>query len=164
MLRGGKIAKEKLLANDISNHELFVDLKKKMDVEGFIIGCIDQLLKIFLEETEDGQSYRILHDVITRCTFLIAMENHKTIVLSECNPILVFECLRLNIFGEKCKYFGELIYDYNNLKIGIPSELFKEMAELFFQREMRSVLQNSRFYEDKKFQDEWNKAEEHFTN
>lgn len=39
------------------------------------------------------------------------------------------------------------------------------MARLFFQRkDMRSVLRNSRIYDDKKFQDEWNKAELRFTN
>lgn len=30
------------------------------------------------------RSYRILHDVTTRCTFLGAMENHKTLLFREC--------------------------------------------------------------------------------
>lgn len=58
-----------------------------------------------------------------------------------------------------------ILYDNSNLKIGIPSYLFKEMARFFFQRtEMISVLQKSRLYDDRIFQDEWNKAELHFTN
>lgn len=56
MLHGGEIAKRELLADDIPNHEVFADLKEKMGVKGFIMGCIDQLLKIFLEETENGRS------------------------------------------------------------------------------------------------------------
>lgn len=165
MLRGGKIAKQELLADDISQHGVFADLKKRIDIPGSIIGCIEQLLKIFLEETEDGRSYRMLHDVVTRCTFIIAFENHRTLLFTECDPILMFECLRLKPLGERFMYYGKLCYDYGDLKIGIPSELFKDIAELFFQRtEMRNILRNNRIYEDEKFKDEWNKAEQHFTN
>lgn len=163
MLRGGKIAKKELIADGISQHSVFADFKKKIDIQGSIIGCIEQLLKIFLEETEE--SYRMSHDVITRCTFIIAFENHRTLLFTECDPMLMFECLRLKPLGERFKYYGKLFYDYSDLKIGIPSESFKEIAELFFQRtEMRSILRNSRIYEDEKFKDEWNKAEQHFTN
>lgn len=165
MLHGGKIEKRELLADDIPHHNLFADLKNKMDVEEFIIGCTEQLLEIFLEETEDGRSYRIIHDVITRCTFIVAFENHRTLLFTECDEILLFECLRLKSLSERMKFFEGIIYDNINLKIGIPAYLLKEMARLFFQRkEMRSVLPKSRLYDDRKFQDEWNKAEQHFTN
>lgn len=164
MLHGGKIEKRELLADDIAQHGLFADLKKKIDVQGSIIGCTKQLLEIFLEETEDGRSYRIIHDVITRCTFIAAFQNNRTLLLTECDPILVIECLRLKSLGERFQFSGDLFYDNSNLKIGIPSELFKEIARLFFQRtEIRSVLRNSRLYDDKKFQIEWNSAELHFT-
>lgn len=165
MLRGGKIAKKELLADDISHHRVFADLKKKLDLPGSILGCIEQLLKIFLEETEDERSYRMSHDVITRCTFISAFENHRTLLFTECDPILMFECLRLKTHSERFMSYGRLFYDYGDLKIGFSSELFKEIAELFFQRtEIRSTLRNSRIYEDEKFQDELNKAEQHFTN
>lgn len=165
MLHGGKIAKRELLADGISNHEVFADLKEKMDVEGSITGCIEQLLDIFLEKTEDGHSYRILHDVITRCTFIAAFENHWTLLLKECDEMLLFECLRLKSLYEICTFSADIIYNYSNFKISISSKILEQIPRIFFQRtEMRSVLRNSRIYEEKKFQDEWNKAELHFTN
>lgn len=120
MLHGGKIAKKELLADGISNHEVFADLNEKMDVEGSITGCIEQLLDIFLEKTEDGHSYRILHDVITRCTFIAAFENHWTLLLKECDEILLFECLRLKSLYEICRFSAYIIYNYSNFKISIP--------------------------------------------
>lgn len=165
MLHGGEIAKRELLADDIPNHEVFADLKEKMDVKGSIMGCIDQLLEIFLEETENGQSYRILHEVITRCTFIVAFENHRTLLFKKCDAILVLECLRRKSFSERSPFSEEPTYNYGNLKILLSSKLLVEMARLFFQRkDMRSVLQNSRIYDEKKFQDEWSKAELRFTN
>lgn len=159
MLRGGKIKKRELLGDNILHHELFID------VQGSIIGCIEQLLEIFLEETEDGRSYRIIHDVVTRCTFIAAFQNNRKLLFTECFPILVIECLRLKSLREKFQFPGNPIYDNSNLKIGISSELLEEMARLFFQqKEMRSILQKSRLYDDRIFQDEWNKAERHFTN
>lgn len=136
-----------------------------MDVLGSITGCIEQLLKIFLEETKGGRSYRILHNVITRCTFITAFENHRTLLFTECNDMLVLESLRLKSIKERLHLFKDISYDDSNLEIGISSYLFEEMARLFFQRtEMRSVLQRSRLYDTRIFQDEWNKAELHFTN
>lgn len=38
---GGEIMKRELLVDGIYYYRLFVDLKKKMDVLGFIIGCIE---------------------------------------------------------------------------------------------------------------------------
>lgn len=155
MLHGGEITKSELLADDFSHHSLFADLKKKMDVPGSITGCIEQLLKIFLEETEGGGSYRILHDVITRCTFITAFENHRTLLFTECDEMLVLESLRLKSFTENLNFLKGISYDNSNLEIGIPSSLFDEMARLFFQRtKMRSVLQKSRLYDTRIFQDE----------
>lgn len=164
MLHGGEITKKELLADEIHHHILFADLKKKMDVPGSITGCTEQLLEIFLEETGDGQSYRFLHEIITRCTFISAFENHRTLLFTECDEILVLESLRSKSLFRKLNIFGGILYDSSNLKIGIPSNLFEEMARLFFQRtEMRSVLQKSRLYDNRIFQDEWNKAELYFT-
>lgn len=83
-----EIAKTDL--DEIPQHALFADLMKIYD-EGSIDGSIEHLLGLFIEETADGRSYRILHDVITRCTFLAALENHMTLLLAECNPILIFD-------------------------------------------------------------------------
>lgn len=164
MLRGGKIAKSELQGDDIVHHELFVDLKKKMNVKGSIVGCTEQLLKIFIEE-RDERSFRILHDVITRCTFMVAFQKHETLLFKECDSILIFECLRLKPFGERLFYSKEVIYDYNNLQIRIPSEKFEEIGKLFFQRTgMRSILQKSRLYDNRTFKDKWNKTEQHFSN
>lgn len=164
MLHGGEITKRELLADETHHNRLFVDLKKKMDVPGSITGCTEQLLEIFLEKTEDRQSYRFLHDIITRCTFISAFENHRTLLFKECDEILVLEILRLKSSTVLPNIFVGISYDNSNLKIGIPSYLFEEMARLFFQRtEMRSVLQKSRLYYNGNFQDEWNKAELYFT-
>lgn len=101
------------------------------------------------------RSYRILHDVITRCTFLAALENHMTLLLTECNPILIFDCIRVKSAGQKI-YSGQLAYDFSSISVGIPSEIYPEVARLIYQRtRMRGVLQNSRLYEDQNFQHEW---------
>ncbi|XP_052699175.1 uncharacterized protein LOC128176701 [Crassostrea angulata] len=156
-----EIAKTDL--DDISLYALFADLKK-MDDEASINGCIEHLLDLFIEETADGRSYRILHDVITRCTFLAAFENHMTLLLTECNPILLFDCTRVKSTVQKLKS-GQLAYDFSSISVGIPSDIYPEVARLIYQRTgMSEVLQNSKLYEDKKFQDEWNKTEQYFTN
>lgn len=167
MLHGGEIAKRDLLADEILYHEVFADVKEKNDVKESIKGCIDQLLEIFLEETENMRSYRILHEVLTRCTFIVAFENHRTLLFKKCDAILVFECLRRKWFLERTPLSEDPTYDYSNLKILLSSELLKEMARLFFQRKdrrSRNVLRNSRIYDEKKFQEEWSKAELHSTN
>lgn len=152
MLHGGEIAKRELLADDIPNHEVFADLKEKMDVKRSIMGCIDQLLEIFLEETENGRSYRILHDVITRCTFIAAFENNMTLMFKECDAILLFECLRLKSLYQILRFPEDIVYNYSNLNISISSKILEKISRLFFQRiEMRSVLRNSRIYEEEQF-------------
>lgn len=113
-----EIAKTDL--DDISQHALFADLKE-MDYEISIDGCIAHLLDLFIEETADGRSYRILHDVITRCTFLAALENHMTLLLTECNPILIFDCIRVQSTVEKYKP-GQLPYDFHSITVGISSK------------------------------------------
>lgn len=87
MLHGGEITKRELLADEIHHHRLFADQNRKMDVPGSITRCTEHLLEIFLEETGDGQSYRFLHDIITRCTFIYAFENHRTLLFTECDKI-----------------------------------------------------------------------------
>lgn len=126
VLHDGEIAKSEL--DHISHHALFVDMNEKMDIERSINRCIKLLLDLFIEETLDGRSYRILHDVITRCTFLAAMENHKTLLFTECDPTLIFECVRLKSTNEEIKYPGQIVYDDKNLQIGLPTEIYPEVG------------------------------------
>lgn len=87
-----------------------------------------------------------------------------TFLLRECNPILIFDCIRVKSTFQKIKS-GKLAYDFSSISVGIPSEIYPEVAGLIYQRTgMREVLQNSRLYEDEKFQEEWDKAELNFTN
>lgn len=159
VLRDEEIAKTDL--DDISHHALFADLKKKMDIENSIGGCINQLLDLFIEETADRRSYRILHDFITRCAFLSAFEKYRTILFAECNLILIFDCIREKMeWSFKKLKMGQSVYDdFRNKHIGIPSERYSEIAGLYLQRvKLSNVLRNSRLYEEKQFQVEWEKA------
>lgn len=118
-----------------------------MNIEGSIYECVEQLRDLLIEETVDGRSYRVLHDVITKCTFLAAMENHMTLLLTKCNPILIFDCFQVKSVLLKF-YYGKLAYDVSDINIGIPTDLYPEIAKLGFQQtEIRNVLQNSIFYE-----------------
>lgn len=129
-----------------------------MNIEGSIYECVEQLRDLIIEETVEGRSNRVLHDVITKCTFLAAMENHMNLLLTECNPILIFDCFRVKSVLQKF-YDGKLAYDLSDINIGIPTDLYPEIARLGFQQtEIRNVLQNNKFYEDKIFLDEWKKA------
>lgn len=155
----------KLEFGGVSQHALFADLKEKMNIEGSIDECIEQLLDLFIEKMADGHSYRILHDVITRCTFLAAVENHMTLLLTECNLILILDCIRMKLRRENIIYSGEIVFDDKNLKIELPTEIYPEVARLSCQRsEMRSILLNIILYDDTNFQVEWNRAELYFTN
>lgn len=80
------------------------------------------------------------------------------LLLTECNPIIIFYCFRVKSVLQKF-YYGKLAYDLSDINIGIPTDLYPEIAKLGFQRtEIRNVLQNNKFYEDKIFLDEWKKA------
>lgn len=162
VVHNGEIAKTKL--NDISHHSLFANWKGEMNIKVSIGACFEQLLDLFIEETLDGQSYRILHDVITRCTFIAAMEHHKILLFRECDPILIFDCIRLKSRVEKMRYSGEIVYDDTYIKIALPTEIFPDIARLFCQRsKMQSLLWNSILYNNEHFKEEWNKAKLYFT-
>lgn len=161
VVHNGEITTREL--DDISRHSLFADVKEKMDLGGSIDECINQLLELFIEKTVDGQSYRILHEVVTRCTFLAAVEMHRTLLFAECDPILIMDCIGVKSTVHKRNKQTEIPYDFSD--IGIPSSIIPEIARLIFQRtEMRTLLQNSRLYYDKEFLDKWEKAKLHFSN
>lgn len=134
ILHGGEIAKSSL--KDISHHALFGDLRENMDGEETIKACIENLIDLYVGETADGGSYRVLHGVITKCTFLAAVKNHMTLLFEECDVILLFDCIRLKSITEKLKQRGDKVYDYGDLKIAIPTELFTEIAKLTFKRKV----------------------------
>lgn len=57
-----------------------------------------------------------------------------------------------------------MVLDHRNLKIALPTEMYPEIARLFYQRsDIKSVLWNSILFDDENFQIEWNKAELYFT-
>lgn len=68
------------------------------------------------------------------------MENHKTLLFRECDPILIFECIRLKSKGEKIRNSGQVFYDEMYLNIALPTKIFREVARLFCQRSECKVL------------------------
>lgn len=54
-----------------------------------------------------------------------------TILLTECNPILIFDCIRVKSVLQKF-YYGKLAYDLSDINIGIPTDLYPEIAKLVF--------------------------------
>lgn len=158
ILHGGEITKCSL--KDIAYHALFNDLREKMDGENTIKACIDKLLDLYIEESADGGSYRVLHDVITKCTFLTAFENQMTLLFKECDIILLFDSIRVKSIVDKMKlqYSGEIIYDYKSLKIAIPTEMYPAIARSSFEREeIIDVFRKIRLFEDEGFQIRWSK-------
>lgn len=154
ILHGGEIAKSML--KDIPQHALFGNLREKMDGEKTIEACIQKLIDLYVKESADGGSYRVLHDVITKCTFLAAFEKYMTLLLKECDLILLFDCIRLKSNTERIFNRGQIIYDYRNLKIAIPTEHFPTIARLSFERnEIMDVFKNVRLFEDGGLQTEW---------
>lgn len=148
VLHGGEIAKTDL--DDIVQNTLCADLKRMNDIES--IESIKQLLGLFIEEMVDSRSYRIVHDIITRCTFLAALENHMTLLLKICDPILIFDCLQVKS--------NQLAFGFIDKTVEISPKKYQEIATLFFQRiEMRNALLNNILFENKNFQDMWKKAE-----
>lgn len=153
ILHGGEISKSKL--KEIQDHTMFDNLKD-IDKDETIIGCIKRLLNFFIEESADGGSYHVVHEVITKCTILAAAKSHMKLLLTECDPILLFDSIRLKSRTEKLQYPGMIVYDYSNLKIAIPSKWFPMIARLTFDRKEKiEILNNIRLFEDKYLQREW---------
>ncbi|XP_062609507.1 uncharacterized protein LOC134271299 [Saccostrea cucullata] len=130
MLNVGEEDKEKL-ENDI-DHPLFDEIDTVDDKRGYIIGCITQLLNGYIEETRTA--YRILHDVITKCVFLVAAEKEQDLLFKECNRFLLFNCIPLKSRMEKIRESGKFSFDDNSLSMGIPSESYPINVKIFKQR------------------------------
>ena len=150
MLHNGGILKTNV------NHSLSDEIKENTNKEDLIHECIQQLLHSYIEETVDGKAFRIIHDVITRCTLFTALNYwDKDYIFRECHPLILLDCIRLKTFKERVEYRKKIIMD-DTLDIGIPTELFPLLAESCMQRqnEIKTMLENKNFrlFEDRKFQ------------
>ena len=129
------------------------DVSDISDKENLIPECI--LQRYTEEETFDGKSYRLMHDVITRCILYTALKYNigRYLVYKQCDPSLLLSCFRLKTISERVKYPGEFIFDNQTLDIGIPTESFPSMAKIFGQRnDMMTMLRNARLCENREFQ------------
>ena len=137
------------------------NIKDGTDKEELTRKCIKQLLQSYVEETRDGKSYRLIHDVITRCVLYTALKFTKNLdsLFKKCDPLLLLDCVRSKTFGERMMYKGEFIFDYKTFDIGLPTETFPSLAESLVQRdEIWTSLGNVRIMEDKDFKQEWQRA------
>lgn len=138
------------------------NIKNGTDKEELTRECIKQLLQIYVEETRDGKSYRLIHDVITRCVLYTALKfiNNRDPLYKKCNPLLLLDCVRSKTRSEQIRSKGEFIFDNKTFDIGLPTETFPLLAESLVQRnEIWNSLGNVRIMEDKAFEHEW-----HMTN
>ena len=124
------------------------------DKENLIPECI---LQRYVEEALDGKSYRLMHDVITRCILYTALKYNirRHLIYKECDPLLLLSSFRHKTINERVKHPWEFIFDNQTLDIGIPTESFPSMAKIFGQRnDMMTMLRNARLCEDREFQKE----------
>ena len=94
MLRNRKIAEAEV--ENIVDHALSTaDLEEGRDRGNLIRECIQHLNHSFIEKTPDRISYRLKHDVITRCILFTALKHSNyNSVFRECDPLLLFDCIR----------------------------------------------------------------------
>ena len=141
-----------------SKVEAIVDknVSDNSDKETLTPECI---LQRYVEEAFDGKSY--IPDVITRCILYTALKYniHRNLVYKECDPLFLLSCFRLKTLSERIKFPGEFIFDNQTLDIGMPTESFPLLAEIFGQRnDMMTILLNARLCENPEFQNEWLKV------
>lgn len=155
MLEGGTIGKKKL--EDCTEHRVFAIKEEFPNKSKEIQGCVTRLLNGYLEETVDGTSYRILHDVITKCTFLVAMRMDYGLLFRECDASLLVDCIRKKYKTEKITQPGTFTFDIPELKVGIPTESYRNIAKALKQRNeaMMIPLENLNWCKDDQFQKVW---------
>lgn len=159
MLHGGEITKSKL--ENVLDHTFLVHLKETEDRKETIQECIQQLINVYIEETTDRKSYKMIHDVITKCTFLAAAENHSGLLFSKCHYFPLLECIRHKSTPEKLSFYGNIVYDYENLQFGVPSEFYPKIAKMFVERnDLMDILHIVRFFGNKDFQAVWLKSKD----
>ncbi|XP_055998087.1 uncharacterized protein LOC125683232 isoform X2 [Ostrea edulis] len=123
--------------------------------------CITELLDGYLEETADGKSYRIVHEVITRCIFLVATEMDFPSLIGKCDDFLLFDCIRHKSLMEKIRAKKKFILDTRELKVGIPTESYQDLAKALRQRndDMMSLLRKVNWFEEEHFKKVWTSDE-----
>lgn len=137
------------------------NIKDGTDKEELTRKCIKQLLQSYVEETRDGKSYRLIHDVITRCVLYTALKFTKNLdsLFKKCDPLLLLDCVRSKTFFEQLMSTREFIFDDKTFDIGLPMETFPSLAESLLQRnEIWTSLGNVRIMEDEDFKQEWQRA------
>lgn len=159
MLHGGEITHLKL--ENVLDLILLVDLKETEDRKETIHECIQQLINVYIKETTDRKSYKMIHDVITKCTFLAAAENHSDLLFSECHYFPLLECIRHKSTLEKISFYGKIVYDLENLQFGVPTKLYPKIAKMFVERnDLMDILHTVRFFGNKNFQAVWLKSKD----
>lgn len=159
MLYGGEITKLKL--ENVLDHTFLVHLKETEDRKETIQECIQQLINVYIKETTDRKSYKMIHDVITKCTFLAAAENHSGLLFSKCHYFPLLECIRHKSTSEKLSFYGKIVYDFENLQFGVPTEFYPKIAEMFVERnDLMDILHIVRFFGNKDFQAVWLKSKD----
>ena len=154
MLHNGEIPKTEV------DHALSGEMKENTNKEDLTRECIQQLLHSYIEETADGNAFKTIHDIITRCTLFIALKHYGRFIFQKCDVSLLLDCIRTKTLYERITYPGELVID-NNLNIGIPTGLFPSLAESCVQRnEMMPMLNNVKLFDDRKFQIRWHEAKD----
>ena len=143
MLHNGEIPKTEV------DHALSGEMKENTNKEDLTRECIQQLLHSYIEETADGNAFKTIHDIITRCTLLIALKNYGGSIFQKCDVSLLLDCIRTKTLNERITCCGLLVID-KTLNIGIPTELFPSLAESCVQRnEMMPILNNVKLFEDR---------------
>lgn len=154
MLHGGEITKTKL--EEALNNALLNDLIQTDDRKKTIQECIKQLINVYIKETSDEQSYKMIHDIITKCTFLAAAKNHHDLLFTKCSYFPLLECIRHQSVSERIFFYGKIIYDHENLQVGVPTHFYQMLAKIFVERnDLMDMLHTVRFFEDKEFQVKW---------
>lgn len=159
MLHGGAITHLEL--ENVLDYDFLEDLKETEDRKETIQECIQQLINVYIKETTGRKSYKMIHDVITKCTFLAAAENHSDLLFSKCHYFPLLECIRHKSTSEKLSFYGKIVYDLENLQFGVPTEFYPKIAEMFFERnDLMDILHTVRFFGNKYFQAVWLKSKD----
>jgi hypothetical protein len=155
MLHGGTVEKGAL--DSCTDPSLFGIKGEIPDMSTNIRGCVKELLDGYLEQTADGKSYRTVHEVIKRCIFLAAAEVDFLSLIDKCDPFLLFDCIRFKTTGENFWQGKEIIIDTRKLEVGVPKELYQNLAKALKQRsdDVTNLLRKVNWVEDKNFQKVW---------
>lgn len=131
----------------IKGQDVSITLKKGEGEEDLTY----EFLQSYVEETQDGKSYRLIHDIITRCVLYTALKYdiNRDLVYRNCDPLLFLDCTRY-----QTRIPGEFSFDDKTLEIEIPTESFNSFAKSLVERNETGILQSAkwRLLEDQKLE------------